>query len=173
MGSFLGQLGKGLVKSAVNQVGREGGRRISNQIYNNTTTYSANSDANYTTSQNTIPSDAIIATKEFSVWKIIFLMLIAFCAFPLGSIGVFIYGLSKYKSNTMKVIWHESHAQYASDRRYKTGQRYVGQAIIAKSATVPADDYGKSINKTNGRTAMCIAGAMAILMAVVLLTTLN
>lgn len=31
--SFLGQLGKGFLRSAVNQVGRDGGRVISNQVY--------------------------------------------------------------------------------------------------------------------------------------------
>ena len=31
--SFLGQLGKGFIRSAVNQVGRDGGRVISNQVY--------------------------------------------------------------------------------------------------------------------------------------------
>ena len=33
--SYLNNLAKGFVKSAVNQVGREGGKVISNQIYGN------------------------------------------------------------------------------------------------------------------------------------------
>lgn len=33
MGNFLSDLGKGFVRSAVNQVGRDGGRVISNSVY--------------------------------------------------------------------------------------------------------------------------------------------
>ena len=33
MGSFLAQLTKGFIRSAVNQVGRDGGKVISNRIY--------------------------------------------------------------------------------------------------------------------------------------------
>ncbi|MDE6037833.1 MAG: hypothetical protein K2G05_06185, partial [Duncaniella sp.] len=163
MSSFISNLAKGFVRSAVNQVGRDGGRVISNNIYNGQNYVPV--DNPQQPSQPTrneayaqIPKDAIYESPSFSSGKYIFLVLLSLLCFPLGTIGVFVYGLVRYNKTDTKVSWEEMHHQYTVDRRYKSGQRYVGIQTITHSSTVPADEFALSEYKKSGKMLMIISG---------------
>lgn len=141
---FLKNLGKGFVRSAVNQVGRDGGKVISNEIYgdrhstpvrvvgNNGTQPAAQqgetsetSDAEYVV-HNRVPSAGGIAARVF----------VAFLLNFLGGVVLLLYGYSKLR-NADKIKGYSVHnePQYESDRRYKNGMRYVGTVAVKSYST--------------------------------------
>lgn len=169
MASFAKQLAKGFVRSAVNQVGRDGGRVISNQIYNGQN-YVPVSNVGHQSSQipptpNSIPHGAVFLTKPFSGMKIFFLTLLSFL-YPIGTLVVFIYGLVKFNDTMTKVEWYTVEAQYKRDLRYKEGRRYLGTAKVMHSAKVTAPDNIRAINMRNGKLAMIIAAIIGILIGI-------
>lgn len=172
MASFTKQLAKGFVRSAVNQVGRDGGRVISNQIYNGKN-YVPISNVGQQSSQtppapNIIPDNAVSTTKPFSGMKLFFLALISFL-YPIGPLGVFIYGLVKFNDTMTKVEWFTEEAQYKQDLRYKQGVKYMGTANVMHSAKVLAPDNIRAINKRNGKLAMIIGAAIGIAIGISIL----
>lgn len=174
MNSFISNLAKGFVRSAVNQVGRDGGRVISNNIYNGQNyvpidkpQQSSQPIRNEAYAQ--IPNNAIYANPTLSSGKYIFLVLLSLICFPLGTLGVFIYGLVRYNKTDMKVSWDEMHHQYTVDRRYKSGQRYAGIQTTTHSSTVPADEFALSEYKKSGKILMIISGIIGALISLSLL----
>lgn len=188
MSNFAKNLAKGFVRSAVNQVGRDGGRVVSNSIYNGknyvpVSQVSPIKDQQQHNSMDetpgvnsiqfgqSVPENAIVVDKPFSTGKIIGLFLISFFFSVLGAIGVLIYGVSKYLDTSSKIQWYESIPQYAQDRRYKTGVRYLGMANVKRELRVPADPYTKTIHQKDGITAMLIGGTFILLWALLFIFT--
>lgn len=163
MGTFAKRLVKGFVASAVNQVGRDGGRVISNQLYagNNYTPISNTNNVapNYGSnnmSQNHIPSDAMIKTKHFSTGKMFWLVIASLLFQPIGSICVLIYGILLSIDKSAKVEWYTSERQFVQDRRYKTGVRPNGSITIKNTAKIQATPELLDVKKRNAKIAMII-----------------
>lgn len=172
MGKFATQLAKGFVRAAVNQVGRDGGRVISNQIYNGQNYVPV---AEVTPNQpmgampqqhHTIPSGAYSTTKQLSTGKIILFVILSLFLFPLGTIGVFIYGVVKMIDKMDTIEWVEEVPQFVQDRRYKTGSRYAGNALVKHKQKVMATPEVAAINKRNGIIAISIALIFGLLIGV-------
>lgn len=168
MSNFAKNLAKGFVRSAVNQVGRDGGRVISNQLYNN---------QNYVPIQNVNnipqmehPIDSVrddtmpktVVKNKLGAGTIILIILGLF-AVPIGPIAVLIYGIARYLKNTTKIEWTEKQPQYVQDRRYKNGRRYIGDINVIKSNVIPADDFSKSEYRRQGIIIMVASGAFLLL----------
>lgn len=174
MSNFINQLAKGFVRSAVNQVGRDSGRVISNTIYNgqNYVPVSDVTEPSQTRHQSgDFPSNAYSKTVPFTTGKIVWLVVLCIFFNIIGSIGVLIYGIAKYFTTSDKMVWQESVPMYASDRRYKSGQRYMGSSEVKKSVVVNASPEAIAINKRNGKIAMIIGGAFTLLIAIAIATT--
>lgn len=163
MSNFTKQLAKGFIRSAVNQVGRDGGRVISNNIYNGQN-YVPVADATAQTpppvnpSQAGLPQGAQSTTKHFSAGKMVWLSILSIFIIPFGSIGVFLYGLFMLIDRTDKVTWESTERCYVSDRRYKTGSRYVGDMTQKHSTKINASPEILEIKKRNAKIAMIIGG---------------
>lgn len=168
MSNFVKNLAKGFVRSAVNQVGRDGGRVISNQLYNNKN-YVPIQNVNSAPQMehpvdsfrdNTMPN-AVVKNKLGA--GTIILIIIGLLATPIGPIAVLIYGIARYLKNTTKIEWTERQPQYVQDRRYKDGRRYIGDVMVTKSNVVPADDFSKSEYRRQGIIIMVASGAFLLL----------
>lgn len=153
--SFISNLAKGFVRSAVNQVGRDGGRVISNKIYNgqnyvpvDTPQQSSQPMSNGAYAQ--IPDNAAYANPALSSGKYILLVFLSLLFFPIGTFGVFVFGLVRYNKTDMKVTWEEMQHQYIV-RRYKSGQRYAGIQTTTHSTSIPANEYALSEYKKSGK----------------------
>jgi hypothetical protein len=126
--SFLNQLGKSFIRSVVNQVGRDGGKVISNQIYGNQHSTPIRIVANVDTGKFEIP-EGVHIKKDYTILKII-------CAFFLSLIpylggAILIYrGIVNCLRKTRKLYKTEQKANYVQDRRYKSGARYVGSTNV-------------------------------------------
>lgn len=154
MGNFLGNLGKGFIRSAVNQVGRDGGKVISNSLYGNAHATPIRGVFQSTNNQYfDEESNEIISPEELrqraemegfktclfrynpliKILAYIGSLLISFLYFP--SIILFIYGVKKLFQKTAFMKKKDTIAQYVSDHRYKDGRRlngYVEKDIIIK-----------------------------------------
>lgn len=171
MSNFAKNLAKGFVRSAVNQVGRDGGRVISNHVYNNANYVPfQNVGANPQPKQpeeytgNTSMPNALVKTK-LGLGAIILIILGVFAP-PIGAAAVLAYGISRYMKKTTKITWTESQPQYVQDRRYKTGSRYIGDVSVKKSTLIPADYFSRSEYKRQGLVIM-IAGGLSLLLCVI------
>jgi hypothetical protein len=136
--SFLGNLAKGFIRSAVNQVGRDGGKVISNNVYGDKHTTpirnTNNQIQNFITENNSQTIDRADLLKEGfkeelmsnSIIMNIFVVVGSFALPILGSLYWTIIGLiNLFKKNTKFYIYKQQ-AVYKSDRRYSSGKRLEG-----------------------------------------------
>ena len=179
MSNFTKQLAKGFISSAVNQVGRDGGRVISNNIYNggNYVPVAEVSDNDASTppiapTQSGIPQDAISSTKHFTAGKMVWLSILSLFLMPLGSLFVLLYGVFMIMDRSDKVTWYTSEPNYVRDRRYKTGVRYVGNISKQHTAKVPASTDVMNIKKRNATIAIII-GAVGIVLFTIIMVLAN
>lgn len=161
MGNFLSELGKGFVRSAVNQVGRDGGRVISNSLYGDAHAIpirgvcqsKSNIYFDDTTNEIVSPEElrnrakqegfktsvCKLKTSTKVVWYIISLIF-SFTLFP--SVILFIFGIKKITQKSAYMRKKVTIAQFTSDKRYKTGQRlngYEEQEIEIKVPCTPLE----------------------------------
>lgn len=136
--SFLGNLAKGFIRSAVNQVGRDGGKVISNNVYGDKHTIPTrninNEVQNFITANNSQTVDRADLLQEGfkeelmsnGVVMNIFIIIGSFSLPILGSLYWAIIGLMNLFKNTTKFYTFKQQAVYKSDRRYSSGKRLEG-----------------------------------------------
>ena len=145
MGSFINGLAKGFVRSAVNQVGRDAGRVVSNQLYG---------DAHSTPHRNVSAGGAgrvssVGQVEDEGIQPIVPSVCVAwiwgFVGFLFSIIGgviLLIVGYRKLKRKYTAYGWqYESRAVYVADGRYKRGERYDGHQLSRRRVEVEADEY--------------------------------
>lgn len=145
MGSFINGLAKGFVRSAVNQVGRDAGRVVSNNIYGDAHSIPhRNVSAGGTgriTGVGQVEDEGIqpIVPSVGAAW------FWGFCGFVFSIIGgviLLIVGYRKLKNKYTAYGWqYTSQAVYVADGRYKTGERYDGHQLTRRKVEIEADDY--------------------------------
>ena len=145
MGSFINGLAKGFVRSAVNQVGRDAGRVVSNQLYG---------DAHSTPHRNVSAGGAgrvsgVGQVEDEGIQPIVPSVCVAwiwgFVGFLFSIIGgviLLIVGYRKLKRKYTAYGWqYESRAVYVADGRYKRGERYDGHQLSRRRVEIEADEY--------------------------------
>lgn len=145
MGSFINGLAKGFVRSAVNQVGRDAGRVVSNNIYGDAHSIPHRNvsagGAGRVTGVGQVEDEGIqpIVPSVGAAW------FWGFCGFMFSIIGgviLLIVGYRKLKNKYVASAWlYESQAVYVADGRYKTGERYDGHQLSRRKIEVPADEF--------------------------------
>src|SRR5690606_32163822 len=124
--SFLNNLAKGFVRSAVNQVGRDGGKVISNQVYGNAHSTPIRVISNNQSQTQNIDTSNLIEEKEY-IWVKFFWAIIISGLLPiLGGLIIIYRGFVNYNRKLVKMYRTENQSVYASDKRYKSGRRYEG-----------------------------------------------
>ena len=171
--SFLNSLFKGFIRSAVNQVGRDGGKVISNQLYGNahatpvrvsqnqsqTIHFESTSDYIEPINADNIPYNfCSMAAKDKLIPKAIaYLLLCVFIPF-IGSLYTFLRG-REYS----EIYGKEIAAISKADRRYSSGVRVEGyreRTVITGYA--PADSAHLRYFKTKGNIYKVISIAVII-----------
>lgn len=192
MGNFMSSLAKGFIRSAVNQVGRDGGKIISNKVYGD-----AHSTPYRNTSSPSTYKDDIIY-KEVSPDEMrkkaieggftpvysqthwfLKILYVAFSAFWLatfferavifGSIPAIILlckGISKIlNKNEIKMQKIAPVAVYKQDRRYRNGERLVGYTNQKQEIKVKASKE-ESEKKSEIGTAYIVMALVSILIGI-------
>lgn len=145
MGSFINGLAKDFVRSAVNQVGRDAGRVVSNNIYGDAHSIPHRNvsagGAGRVTGVGQVEDEGIqpIVPSVGAAW------FWGFCGFMFSIIGgviLLIVGYRKLKNKYTAYGWqHTSQAVYVADGRYKRGERYDGHQLTRRKVEIEADDY--------------------------------
>ena len=146
MGLFS-NLAKGFITSAVNQVGRDGGKVISNRVYGNShSTPIRISPSNDNSNLNTLNKDKDkneinrINTR-WDILKYIGVGLFAISSPYFGlPLSIFL-GYKNSKKTTVTIYKNENKAVYVNDKRYKDGLRFEG----FRNITVPIKTNANSI----------------------------
>ena len=145
MGSFINGLAKGFVRSAVNQVGRDAGRVVSNNIYGDAhsiphRSVSGNSSSERVSSVGQIEDEGIQPINP-SVGAAWFWGFIGFLFSIIGGVILLIVGYRKLKNKYTAYGWqYESQAIWVADRRCKIGERYDGHQLSRRKIELEADD---------------------------------
>lgn len=144
--SFINNLAKGFVRSAVNQVGRDGGKVISNRVYGN----SHSTPINITGNNNSINSDNLIEEKEYVYIKFLWAILLSALIPLIGSLIVIYRGYVNIKKNKISMYKIERQPVYSIDRRHTTGKRLDGFKEVKVPVYLEIDEKQKSKNKLKG-----------------------
>lgn len=145
MGSFINGLAKGFIRSAVNQVGRDAGRVVSNNIYGDAHSVPHRNvsagGAGRVSSVGQVEDEGIqpIVPSVCVAWIWGF---VGFLFSIIGGVILLIVGYRKLKRKYTAYGWqYESRAVYVADGRYKRGERYDGHRLTRRKVEIEADDY--------------------------------
>lgn len=145
MGSFINELAKGFVRSAVNQVGRDAGRVVSNNVYGNAHSIPHRNvsagGAGRITGVGKVEDEGVqpIVPSVGAAW---FWGFVGFMFSIIGGVVLLIVGYRKLKNKYTAYGWqYESRAVYVADGRYKRGERYDGHQLSRRKVEIEADDY--------------------------------
>lgn len=162
MSDFISSLAKGFIRSAVNQVGRDAGRCVSNDVYGdrhsapyrNVSGVGSGRIAGYgdIEVESTMP---IYPTTSSALPWIIFAFFFNF----LGGAILIVNGYIKWANrNMMKAQQVISQAVYVADGRCKGGVRYDGHNRGTRKIALPADEEAIEANTKVAKIYM-VAGA--------------
>lgn len=130
--SFATQLAKGFVRSTVNQVGRQTGNVIANNMYGNahSVPYRNAGGYNYNPNKNYTVSDPIEQTEpqfvDSSIWTKLFWVFFTLVGNFIGAPATFLNGLYIYVKQTVKCVNQSTHEVFIEDGRRKEGWRSLG-----------------------------------------------
>lgn len=171
---FGKDLAKGLVRSAVNQVGRDAGKVVSNQLYGD-----AHSVPHRSVGGSGSGQPEFVGTNEHEVrierceptssTRVFFYVFVAFLFNFIGAVALLVSGYSRWQSRHSVNGWRVySVPTYARDRRYRNGVRYEGDVLRRERIMLDADEWELQRNTTIARTYL-ICGAAMILFYVLIL----
>lgn len=171
---FISNLAKGFVRSAVNQVGRDGGRVISNKLYKGnhaTPIYHINNESNIYIQNDTNEKDFQYYKVDVqpSTFKYILIVLFSYCFFIVGPIITILRGFNRKNNRYMKVYTIKYESVYKPDARYKRGVRYEGKVETKDYTTVQIDDENKKINKKVGNNYIIIGTLFIVIQIIIVL----
>lgn len=173
--SFLASLAKGFVRSAVNQIGRDGGKVISNKLYGdkhstpikNISTTDTGVYVNDITNEPISDGDLRIKIKEegfkisynisdmgvlLKIWGYILGIIcstILYAIYPIQIMLPFMLFIGviilKYRVSSVSAYKYENIGMYSQDRRYRRGKRLVGYKKQRVSFLIPANLEEKKV----------------------------
>lgn len=141
--SFINNLAKGFIRSAVNQVGRDGGKVISNKIYGNSHT----TPFHITENNNINSSNDLIEEKEYVYLKLFWVILLSTLIPIIGSLIVIYRGYVNIKKNKISMYKIEKQPIYKIDRRHTSGKRLEGYREIKVPYYIEIDEKQKAKNR--------------------------
>ena len=151
MGSCINRLAKGFIRSAVNQVGRDAGRVVSNNIYGDAHSIPHRNvsagGAGRITGVGKVVDEGVqpIVPSVGAAW---FWGFVGFVFSIIGGVVLLIVGYRKLKNKHTAYGWqYTSQAVYVADNRYKRGERYDGRQLSRRKVEIEADDYTIAINE--------------------------
>lgn len=169
--SFGTQLAKGFVRSAVNQMGREAGRTISNRAYNNQNYVNVRDAASPISGDYTHigENNKLEPPITFGAAKWFWFSVLSLFTYGLSNIGYAIYGLNLRNRTWAKITETKTDVVRIPDRRCNLGYRTELKEYGIKK-TVAAPEYFRDIYRKAGNTILT-ASIIAFISAIIFLIT--
>lgn len=160
--SFLGNLAKGFIQSAINQVGRDGGKVVSNNIYGNSHSTPINSIENVVeesiVSQGNIEENPnLITKKEYPLLKIFYAIILSIFLPIIGSLIVLYRAFVNLNAKHMTYYRLESKSVYSKDNRFKDGKRYEGSKTVKVPVKIHITEQEKKVKTLKGISYLIIS----------------
>lgn len=169
---YIKNLGKGFIRSAVNQVGRDGGKVISNQLYGDahSTPYRR---VGYESNCFVDENSQELLYEQYKSQNFLIHCLIAFFFNAFGGIALLLYGFNlRNKTNIVRGKKVFTYKTFVTDNRYKNGLRYNGNITRSVPFRRPATYEQIEKNKKIARNYL-IAGIVLIIYGAILWTVAN
>ncbi len=156
--SFLGSLAKGFVRSAVNQVGRDSGKVVSNSMYgdrHSTPVRHVNGTGGNSGAAggqaNGVYTDVIERQNVEVGSGVIIIYIIASCIFPIIGPGLLIInGLKRIFRKRVTIKRLISEEVYVPDESSPDGKRHAGHQQYVKKEKVPSTEHDLSVDRKTG-----------------------
>ncbi len=174
MGSFIDSLAKGFVRSAVNQVGRDAGKVVSNGVYGDahSTPYRRVNGSSNGSSYNRqaeefdggCDSSALQIIEPTSTGKAILYSVVGIIFNVVGFFFLVYNGYSKIKNaGRVTAYRYETRNVYVEDRRYKTGSRLDHKETSRRKVYQQASEDEEAQNRLVGKIYLYTAFIMIVL----------
>lgn len=168
--SFIGNLGRGFVRSAINQVGRDGGRVISNQLYGDAHSTPHRMVGGGAASSDGVqdPSERIERCTPTSTVAACFFVFLGMVFTLIGGVSLLVAGYSRLKRASVVKGWrYVSVPCYSRDGRYRQGVRYEGDVLRRERIELEADELEYEQNRKVARLYL-YSGAFIVAVYVIL-----
>ncbi len=174
MGNYLSNLGKGFVRSAVNQVGRDAGRVVSNQTFGDAHSTPIRGVGNGTPpplANNAMPTgnSDFEYVPETTTNRMIAWIVAIVLTFGLAAVICFFKSISSYNKKTIRYRRYEVGQEAIIDRRYRNNVRGYQTVQGYKYYDVPTMQANPNDVKKHKKNAMILM----IISGVVLLIAVN
>jgi len=123
--AFMKNLAKGFIKSAVNQVGRDGGKVISNKVYGN-----SHSTPIFVSSNIQTNGTELINKTEYIGVKWFWALLLSGLVPIIGAYMVIISGFINLNKKHKIMYQAGTQAVYKNDNRFTTGKKFLGNKDV-------------------------------------------
>lgn len=175
--SFLGSLARGFVKSAVNQVGRDAGKVVSNNVYGSSHSTPINTSGNnYNYNEFENSSNITFRTQTWNTGDDLLRYLISFffCLFipVIGALIVFIRGILKLIKKNNTLFYSEPEPIRVPDRRYTLGYR-IEYVTRTKTSKIPLTNDEKTACKIKGAIYIFLAMTIGLISSIIFLIGLS
>ena len=171
---FGKDLAKGLVRSAVNQVGRDAGKVVSNQLYGD-----AHSVPHRSVGSSGSGQPEFVGTDEHEVriercgppsgLRISLYVFLAFLFNFAGAVALIAMGCISWLSRERVKGWRVySVPTYHRDGRYREGMRYTGDVLRRERIMLDADEWELERNAAVARTYLFSGVAILLFLVVIL-----
>jgi hypothetical protein len=160
--SFLGNLAKGFIQSAVNQVGRDSGKVVSNNVFGNShstpiNTFSNVLEENIVSNERIVENSDLIKKKEYPLLKIFYALILSVFFPIIGSFIVLYRAFVNLNAKKMTMYRIQNQGVYSSDKRYSSGQMYVGNTTEKIPVQIDITEQEKKIKKYKGISYLLIS----------------
>lgn len=150
--SFISNLGRGFVRSAINQVGRDGGRVISNKVYGDAHAMPHRMVGGAASDGVQDPSERVERCAPTSTVTACFFVLLGMVFTLIGGVALLVAGMSRMKSIGIIKGWrYVSVPCYSRDGRYREGVRYEGDVLRRERIELEADEWEYEQNRKVAR----------------------
>lgn len=184
MSNFLSNLLKGFIRSAVNQVGKDGGKVISNQIYGNnhatpvnitsTNTTQTNTDDTPTQENNNVPfSFWHYAFKDYLLLKLLLYYILGFFMIILAPLYIILRGFEYSKRDYEIIYTIQQVAVGKPDKRYNSGVRVTGYRNQKVAHTVPASANAIIYYQKKGNIYKVLGALLLIINVTIIVAIIN
>lgn len=136
------------IKSAVNQVGRDAGKVVSNQVFkdaHSTPIRNVNSNINKHYVGNIENNKNVTRVKDNVFLWILGGMLLVLIPF-IGFLVLLIYCIKKLTSKNSYYYEYKTRSIYKRDLRYSSGQKYIGEETYAEKIEIPILESTRTTN---------------------------
>jgi hypothetical protein len=143
-------------------VGRDSGKVVSNNVFGNShstpiNTFSNVLEENIVSNERIVENSDLIKKKEYPLLKIFYALILSVFFPIIGSFIVLYRAFVNLNAKKMTMYRIQNQGVYSSDKRYSSGQMYVGNTTVKIPVQIDITEQEKKIKKYKGISYLLIS----------------